>query len=83
MTGFLEGLSPAAVYHKTQTNFHAAWAYGVLLWAPLQVPGRRSVWSRVLGRGASGILDHRRAQAGGLGPAVWAGRTLGPCFHLS
>ena len=36
VTGLMEGLSPAAVFEKTQRNFHAAWAYGVLLWGPVQ-----------------------------------------------
>ena len=36
VTGMLEGLSPSAVFDKTQRNFHAAWFYGVLLWGPVQ-----------------------------------------------
>jgi len=74
VTGFLEGLSPAAVYHKTQTNFHAAWAYGVLLWAPLQtanfwfVPvGLQPLAVNIVNvfwKGFLSLLNHRRDYGG-------------------
>jgi len=35
--GVLEGLSPQAVYQKTQDSFYRAWGIGFLVWAPVQV----------------------------------------------
>jgi len=36
VTGAMEGLPFKDIYAKTQANFHVAWAYAFLVWAPVQ-----------------------------------------------